>query len=154
MDEIRPIGEIEIKILEDGKEEIKIVKNTVLNKGKEALARGLAGDIGTSFQFFVCKLQFGSNGTSGGVPKFVDATRNGLFGPVLLSKNTIATIDPASPTKTTFSAILTFNDLIGSTINELALQMANDNLYSMATFNDLTKTATIQITFSWSIFYV
>ncbi len=149
---IMPKGDVECIIdYLDGRRVHLGHMNTVLDGGKEALAASLAGDIGSSFTYYVCKMQFGNSGTTGGVPRFVDSTRNGLFGPVLIRKNTTATIAPSSPSTVIFTAILTFTDLVGQTINEMALEMANADLYSMVTFGDISKTSSMQITWNWRI---
>lgn len=152
---IKPVGEVEMIIEHaDGRIETKIARNTVLNTGKSALALALSGEIGDSYSLYVCKMLFGTNGTIGSVPRFVDASRNGLFGPVLISKNVTTTIDPAIPTQAIFTSILTYNDAIGSDLSEMALLLANNDLYSMVTFGDISKTGTMQITYNWKIMFV
>lgn len=128
--------------------------NTVLNDGKAALVRSLTGDIGTSFDSYICKMVFGTNGTVGDVPRFVDATRNALFGPAVISKNVMATIDPANPTQALFSAVLLYDDAVGYSLNEMGLQMADETFYSIATFGNITKTSQMQITWSWRISFL
>lgn len=152
---ITPKGMVEVVIdHKDGRQERYIHHNTILTVGKTALVKSLAGEIGSSFRYYVCKMIFGTNGTMGGVPKFVDASRNGLFGPTLIAKNTFAILDPATPTKVIFTAILTFDDAIGATLNEMALQLTSDDLYSMITFSDVTKSASMQVTYNWALQFV
>jgi hypothetical protein len=148
-------GEVEMLIeYSDGRASEKTTRqcrlNTILTGGKEAVVKSLAGDIGQTFSGYVCKMLFGTNGTVGGVPRFVDAGRNGLFGPTLISKNVTATLNPDTPNTVIFTAILTYSDAVGSTLNEMALQLANGDLYSMLTFGDITKSGTAQITYNWS----
>lgn len=138
----------------DGRQERTEYVNTVLNGGKSNLAKSLAGDIGSAFLYYVCKMQFGGGGTVGGVPRYVEASRNGLFGAVLIRKNTTATIDPLTPTTVVFTAILAFGDLVGQTINEMGLEMADANLYSMVTFGDITKTSSMQVTWNWKLSFI
>jgi len=97
---------------------------------------------------------FGDEGTTSGVPKYVNADRNGLFGPTLLSKPIISSLDASIPTQAIFTSVVTFDELVGVNISEIALQMATADLYSMATFPDLGKTSDIQITFNWSLSFV
>lgn len=150
-----PYGEVEALIeYDDGRTERHVRRcdlNIVLNNGKAAQARSLAGDIGSAFTNYVCKMLFGTNGTVGGVPRFVDAGRSGLFGPTLIAKNVTSIINPSAPNTVIFTTVLTFSDANGSSINEMALQMANGDLYSMVTFGDVTKTSSMQITYSWSL---
>jgi len=151
----RPRGDVEAIIdFKSGERERICFPNTVLNNGKAVLAQTLAGEIGSSFVFYVCQMVFGNNGTVGGVPRFVDAGREGLFGPTVISKNVIATIDPNNPTQVIFSAILTYDDAVNYTLNEMALQLADETFYSMATFGDISKTNLMQITWSWKLSFV
>jgi hypothetical protein len=96
-------------------------------------------------------MQFGSNGTTGGVPRFVNADRNALFGTTQLSKAVTASRDEA---QVIFTTVITFSELVDTVINEMALQMANGDLYSMVTFPDFTKTAQMQITYNWRLNFV
>jgi hypothetical protein len=150
---IIPKGEVEIIIdSEDGCQQM-IVTNAVLKKGREALAASLANDIGDSYNFYISRMLFGDGGTTGGVPKFVDAERNGLFGITRASKSVASTVDPNNLSQVVFTSVLAFTEANGYTLNEMALQMNNEDLYSMATFADLNKTSSIQITFNWRIFF-
>lgn len=137
----------------DGRSEKFDFKNTILRGGRRALALGLANQIGDSFEFFVTRMMFGDGGTFGGVKKFVNADRNGLFGVTRLSKPVIANIDINVPTQVIFTSVITFDEAIGVVLNEMALQMANGDLYSMVTFPDLSKTEEMQITWNWHISY-
>lgn len=152
---VKPYGEVEMLIeYADGRKSEMMYRNAILNTGKSALAQAIAGDIGTSYNLYVCKMLFGTNGTISGVPKFVDASRNGLFGATLIAKNVTTIINPAAPTQVIFTSILTYSDAIGSSINEMALQLANNDLYSMVTFGEVTKTGSMQITYNWRVTFV
>ncbi|RDJ35647.1 MAG: hypothetical protein DWQ19_12580 [Crenarchaeota archaeon] len=152
---IRPKGEIEmiIKNKETG-EEKRCFHNTVLKKGKEALASSIANDIGSSYNFFISRMLFGDGGTSSGVPKSVSTERNGLFGITRASKPVISTIDSNLLSQVVFTSVLDYDEVNGVTLNEMALQMNSGDLYSMATFGDLNKTSSIQITWLWRISFV
>ena len=154
IDEIKSKGQIEI-VIEDtnGNVETKVYNNTILVTGRNALASVLANQIGDSFTFYIDRMLYGGSGTSGGVPKYVSTSRNGLFGATLANKPVIATIDPAIPSQVTFTSVLSFDDA-NTTLNEIALRMNNEDLYSMATFPDLNKTNSVQITFNWRISFV
>ena len=136
---------------ENGLIENKLINNAVLKTGRNALTSALANNIGSSFDFYISKMLFGDNGTNGGVPKVVDTNRNGLFGVTRASKNVIASIDPVINSQVVFTSVLTSSDANGYTINEMALQMNNGDLYSMATFEGQSKTSSAQITFNWKI---
>jgi len=143
-----------IKEWKDGRKEITEVSNTVLLTGRRAMTKALANAIGDSFQFFITKMDFGDEGTTGsGVKKFVNAGREGLFGVVRVSKPVLANIDNSLPTQAIFTSVLTFDEA-NITLNEMALRMANGELYSMTTFPDLNKTTDMQITFNWRLNFI
>ncbi len=148
-------GDVDIIVeYKDGKKEFHSWHNTVLNNGKGVVAKTLAGEIGSAFSFYICKMVFGDSGTIGDVPRFVDAARDGLFGPAVISKNVIANIDPNNPTQVIFTAIMTYEDAVDATLNEMGLQLADGSYYSLATFGNITKTSLMQITWNWRIFFV
>lgn len=138
----------------DGTKETIEFKNAILRKGREALAKSLANDLDETYQYYVNRMLFGDGGTAGGSVKYVDTARNGLFGITRASKSVIAQVDPNIPYQVIFTSVLGFLDANGYAINEMALQMANGDLYSMATFLDLNKTDQMQITWNWRISFV
>lgn len=149
---IECIGNVESIIsYPDGSQEIKHFENTVLSSGKAALAKCLANEQNTPFDFFITTMTFGNNGSVAGVPKEFDDSRTGLFGPTLISKNVITTISTSAPTTVICTSVLTFADINGYSLSEMGLTMKNGQLYSMVTFPDLGKTSRMQITFNWSI---
>lgn len=151
----KPKGSIERIIKwKNGKEEKDYCHNAVLRIGREALTSCLANNIGDNFDFFVSRMLFGDGGTEGGVPKFVNTDRTGLFGITRAIKPIISTIDPNLRTQVVFTSILDYEEANGFALNEMALQMNTGNLYSMATFADLNKTSLMQITFNWSLSFV
>lgn len=153
--QIQTRGDVEI-IAEwkDGRKEVIDVRNTILLAGRRALAQALANAIGDSFQFYVTRMIFGDDGTQNGVKKFVNANREGLFGVTRLSKPALANIDNSVPAQVIFTSVIKFDEAVGLTLNEMALQMANGNLYSMTTFPDLNKTEDMQITFNWRLNFI
>src|SRR5579859_1390647 len=98
-------GEVFYKIYNPSGEITKegYFKNTILRKGKEAIARTLTNDVNDPFDYFVNRMLFGTNGTSAETPRFVDDSRNGLFGPALLTKNVVSSIDTNSPNVAIFT---------------------------------------------------
>ena len=146
-DELKPCGFVQAIIdYESGERKIVEFPNTVLTKGREALASCLARDIGEGFNFYVNRMLFGDGGTADGSTKFVATSRNGLFGLTQASKPVVASVDPNIPSQVIFTSVIAFSEANGAVLNEMALQMASGNLYSMVTFPDLTKTAQMQIT--------
>lgn len=147
---LKPCGFVQgIIEYKSGEREIIGFKNAVLINGREALASCLAGNVGDGFNFYINRMLFGDGGTSNGSTKFVSTSRNGLFGITQASKPVIASIDPNIPSQVIFTSVISFAEANGAVLNEMALQMATGNLYSMVTFPDLTKTAQLQITFNW-----
>lgn len=138
----------------DGTKASMVVKNKVLLTGRNALAKTLANDYTGPFQFYVARVLFGNSGTLGGSPRLVEDSRTGLFGPTTLAKPVIASIDDDFPQQVTFTTTVTFSELIGETINEMALEMANGDLFSMATFGDISKTSLMQLIFNWRLTWV
>ena len=153
---IETIGDIDRQIeYKDGRIETFHFKNTVLTMGRRALVKMLTNNIGDSFNLYVSKMLFGDGGTTGsGVKKYVDAGRNGLYGITRLSKPVTGIIDPSTPTQAIFTSVITFDEAVGVTLNEMALQMASGDLYSLTTFPDLTKTDEMQITWNWRLNFV
>ena len=118
------VGVVE-RIIEykDGSKEVSEIKNTILRKGREALAKSLANSIGSTYDYFINRMLFGDGGTSGGTLKYVDTQRTGLFGITRASKPVISQIDPNIPSQVVFTSVLTFDDANGYALNEMALQM-------------------------------
>lgn len=138
----------------DGRVERDEIKNTILKLGREALAKSLANSISSTYDYYINRMIFGDGGTSGGTLKYVDTQRTGLFGITRASKPVISTVDPTISSQVVFTSVLSFDDANGYALNEMALQMANGDLYSMVTFADLNKTASMQITFNWRLSFV
>lgn len=151
-DQVKCIGWIDAVIeYKDGRREEMHFPNTVLRKGRQALASALTNSFGDGFDFYISRMLFGDGGSSAGVTKFVDTNRTGLYGLTRASKPVISGVDPTMPNKAIFTSVLTFNDANGFVLSEMALAMNNGDLYSMSTFPDLTKTDQMQITWSWSV---
>jgi hypothetical protein len=128
--------------------------NTILRTGRNALAASLANDVGGQFNFYISRMLFGDGGTAGGVVKFVDTARNGLFGITRANKPVIAQVDPNIPSQVIFTSVVAYSEANGYTLNEMALQMNTGDFYSMVTFPDLTKTDQMQITWNWRLSFV
>lgn len=155
---IKPKGTIEIvfEIIEGNKTSTNsiCINNKILRTGRIALTNALANNFGSSFEYFITGMSFGSGGTSGGVIRYIDDTRESLFGPTLITKGVISSINSETPTKVTLTSVLTFDEAVGEIINEMALRMRNGSYFSMATFGDITKTSSTQLTFNWSLNFV
>lgn len=154
--ETKSIGKVEAIIKDRDSKIQEIIKfdNNLLRNGREALASSLANQIGNSYDFFISRMIFGDGGTTDGVPKFVNTERTNLYGMTKASKAVVSTIDPNLKNQVIFTSILDYDDANGVALNEMALVMNNGKLYSMATFGDLNKTSSIQITWSWRISFI
>jgi hypothetical protein len=130
------------------------IRNTILKNGRIALAKVLANELDGFFNFYISRMVFGSSGTNGSVPKYVDDGRNGLFGLTVLTKPVISTVDPNLPTQVILTSVIPFDEANGIVLNEMALQMNNGQLYSMRTFPDLTKTTHMQVTWNWRLNFI
>lgn len=152
---IKLIGSVE-RIIEykDGSKEIMTCENAVLDKGRAALAATLANLVGDTNEFFVARMIFGDGGTTAGVKKFVNTNRNGLFGVTRLTKPVTSLVDDLSPNQVILTSVITFDEVNSTTLNEMALQMQSNDLYSMITFPDLNKTSEMQITWNWRLNFV
>jgi hypothetical protein len=155
-DVIKSSGIVEVIIsYRDGKDErfeqTFEVRNRILRTGRIDLVKALANDFGLTYSYFITGITFGSGGTVDGAPRYIDETRSGLFGPTVITKPVISSINSDFPTQVTFTSVLTYDEAVGSIINEMALRMANGEYFSMTTFGDLTKTSSMQTTFNWKI---
>lgn len=154
-EQVKCVGWVDVLIeYKDGRKETMHFDNNVMRRGRAALAAALSNSLADGFNIYVTRMIFGDGGTSGGVPKFVDTNRNGLYGLTRSSKPVVASVDPTTPSKAVFTSVLTFNDANGYALNEMALVMNSGDLYSLATFPDLNKTDAMQITWSWSVNFV
>lgn len=149
-------GDVQM-IIDYASGERKIIEfpNTVLNKGREAIAASLANNFGGTYEYFINRMIFGTAGVASGNLKYVDVSRNGLFcGTPVASKPIISAVDPNIPSQVVFTSILATGDAVGQTLNEMALQMSTGDLYSMVTFPDLTKTGSMTITWNWRLSFI
>lgn len=154
-DESKCKGNVEVIIdYDDGTLKKISFNNTVLRSGRAALAAALSNRIGNDFDFFVNKMIFGDGGTQGGVPKQVGDERNGLFGAARVIRPVISNIDPNNETQVIFTSVIPFDEGNGYSLNEMALQLNNGDLYSMATFAGISKTSTMQITWNWRLSFI
>jgi hypothetical protein len=154
-EEIQQRGDVEVIIdHKDGSQDTFWVRNAILTSAKNAHAKALTNDIGQTFQYYIDRMIFGTNGTLSGAPKVVEASRTGLFGSTLVSKAVMSTINPQMLNQAIFTAVIGFDEGNGSIINEMALVMKNGSLYSMVTLGGISKNSTIQITFNWRLTFV
>jgi phage-related tail fiber protein len=144
-------GTIEYK---NGEKETINFNNAILRTGRAALALALSNRIGNDFDFFISKMIFGDGGTNGSVPKQVGDERNGLFGSARVVRPVISNIDPNNETQVVFTSVVPFDEGNGFELNEMALQLNNGDLYSMATFPGISKTSEMQITWNWRLSFI
>jgi hypothetical protein len=148
-------GDVQLLVnYKNGKQDVIEFPNTVLRNGRRAMTLVLANQIGSGLTFYISRMVFGDGGTQDGVKKYVNYDRSGLFGTTRLVKPVLASVDPTVLTQVIFTSVITFEEAIGITLNEMALQMANGELYSMTTFPDLGKTEEMQLVFNWRINFI
>jgi hypothetical protein len=128
-----------------------VFKNLVLNSGKEVLANNL---LETDSKPFVKNIIFGDGGSVNGTPKEVQPTQEGVNGVVRIKKSVVAQLDPENPTQAMFTVVLNENEGNDFVLNEMGLELSNGKLYSLSTFADLNKTAQMEITWDWYVYYV
>ena len=138
----------------NGDKQIIDYPNAITLRGRYALAKALTNQIQGGFNYYITKMLFGNGGTVGGVPRFVHVEQNGLFGLQVLSKPVVSSIDISMPQQAIFTSVIAFDEAVSQTLNEMALQMANNDIFSMATFADLNKTSDMQITYNWKILFI
>jgi hypothetical protein len=149
-EDIRLSGEVFLTIDHlDGKKEERHFKNQILRLGRNAMINVLTNNVSAAFNLYINQMVFGSNGTVGGVPREVLDTQTGLFGPTLITKPVISSINPSLLNQATFTSVILFQDIVGSTINEMALLTADGNFFSMVTSGDLSKTSSMQLVVNW-----
>jgi hypothetical protein len=125
--------------------------NIALSKGKEVLANFL---VNQPDKVYVKNMIFGDGGRDDNIKRTVDVSRNSLFGITRVNKPVVAQIDPLVPTQAIFTAVITREEANGYLLNEMALQLNTENLFSMATFAGFNKTEEIQINFKWVISFI
>lgn len=134
--------------------EIYRFPNTVLDKGKESLAGSLINQNAHKI-IYISNMLFGDGGMDAQEKKrVVTPDRNSLYGVTRAKKPVVAQIDPLVKTQAIFTAVITFEEANGYSLNEMALQMNNEDLFSMTTFPNLGKTDQMQITWNWRLSFV
>lgn len=150
----QPLGGI-IAIIEYKNKPTEVYRfpNTILDKGRATLAKFLVNQ--DRKDIYVSNMLFGDGGMDEHEKKrTVTADRNKLFGITRANKPVMAQIDPMAKTQAIFTAVITFEEANGFSLNEMALQLNNEDLFSMATFPNLGKTDQMQITWNWRISFV
>ena len=134
--------------------ESKHFKNCVINLGKYSIVKGLTNEYGGAFELYVSSMLFGTNGAVGGTPRVVEGIQTGMFGPAVISKPVVARPNDTLPNQAVFTAVLLKTDAVGEVLNEMALQLQDGTVFSVATFGDITKSNTMQMTWNWRITFI
>lgn len=129
-------------------------KNAILRTGREALALSLANRVGDEFSFFINRMLFGDGGVTGSAPRLVNTDRTSLFGSTRARKPVVANIDPNNGSQVIFTSVIKYEEANNFVLNEMALELYNGELYSMATFPGITKTSQMQITWNWRLSFI
>lgn len=150
-DNIKIKGILSVDIEDGDLIETRTLNNTVLLGGKNAIVKGLAYDIGGSFQYYVDRMLFGDDGEESGVPRRVNPSNTSLFGNTRASVTANPSLLSDVPNQVVFTSVLTESHAVGYTLNEAALQMANGALFSMVTFSGIPKSDSMTLTFNWTL---
>ena len=165
---VKAKGSIKIDIeYHNGKKFTQLCDNVVLISGREALAKSLTNTLGTCPaattnsigelvpSLYINAMIFGNQGVDGTLtPKVVSPARTSLYGPAIASKPVNSYVDGTVTTNAVFVATLLYGDAVGYNVNEMALQLSDNTLYSMVTYPNLSKTADMQVTFTWTLSFV
>jgi hypothetical protein len=152
MDLIKPKGFIQAKITHKDTGKVEVIKfdNAVLNNGKEFLAKCLL----EGPKPHIANILFGDGGTTNGEPKEILPTQDKLIGITRMKKSIISQIDPEMPTQIIFSVILEENECNDFPINEMALELSDETIFSFSNFADLNKTDQMEIAWSWFVCFI
>ncbi len=101
-------------------------------------------------------IRFGSGGMNGLVPKKLYGTEEDLFAPILAGYSTSAfyTNRPKidlSKTYVTYGYTLDYDELDTQAISEVGLFTSSGKLFSMKTFDEITKDTSFALVLSWRI---
>jgi Phage tail-collar fibre protein len=145
-------GYIKIKIKDKLSGRVDILRfNTVLNSGRKFLANCL---LEYPSKPYIANMLFGDGGTVNGEPKEVLPTQDKLNGVVRIRKPVVAQLDPDVPNQAIFSVMLGYDEGNDLVINEMALELSDENLFSLSTFSDLNKTDQMEITYGWFVQFI
>jgi hypothetical protein len=129
----------------DGRIEKDQFWNMILKTGKNTMASLLTNQ---EENLFVTNMLFGD----GGKDKEVTPDQTSLFGITRVNKKVVAQV--VDETWASFTATIGFEEANDYTLNEMALMLNNERLYSMAIFPGFTKNEQIEITWEWVLMFV
>ena len=147
---VEALGGVEIIIEHKHKpKEIRNYRNTILDKGRQSIINFLTNQTKSTY---VQNMLFGDGGMNENEEKrAVTLDRNSLYGVTRAKKPVIAQVNPTVRNQAIFTAVLTYDEANGYSLNEMALQLNDENLFSMVTFPHIGKTDQMQITYNWKI---
>jgi hypothetical protein len=151
-DLVKSRGYIQAKIkYTDGRIEVIQFDNTILDSGKEYLARCLLEEYPKlSIQYMI----FGDGGTQNGEPKEISPMQESLFGVTRVKKTVVAQVDPEMSKQVIFSVVIGEDEGNNFSLNEMALVLSDGTLFNLSTFSDLNKTDQMEIAWSWFVCFV
>lgn len=148
--EVKIKGRIVAEIKENGKVKVLEFPNNVLSSGKKWMANCAIAENSV----YISHMIFGDGGVEEDREKEVDPSQSNLFGVTRASTKVIAQINPEVPNEVIFTGVLGFEDGVGHNLNEMALQLSNGELFSMATFAGTSKTDQMEASWSWYVCFV
>ena len=126
--------------------------NTILNSAKARMASFLIHE--NPKPMYITNMLFGDGAFEAGQNKEVNVAQTSLFGIVRANKEVVRQVDPEIPTQLIFSVTLEHEDANGFTLNEMALQMNDGELFSISTFQNLTKTDQMALDWIWIVNFI
>ncbi len=150
---IKTIGTIK-RIIEyrDGRKEVYCFNNAALTTGKSVFALTLANQLESPP--YITNMLFGDGGTQNQKLQEVRSNRQRMFGITRVSKPVVVHVDPESPTQVEFTAVIEYQEATDQVLNEMALELSNGDLFSMAVFQDLHKTDDMRVSWTWALSFI
>lgn len=125
--------------------------NKILDSGRKFLANLL---LNNKDKIHVSHMIFGDGGTENGNPKEISNEQTSIFGVTRLKKPVFAQIDPDNPMRVIFSITIKEDEGNDSVLNEMALELSDGTLFSMATFPNLNKSNLTEIDWEWDSIFI
>jgi len=152
-DYIETIGQINLIIKQNDQINHLHYKNQLLNSGRRFLLSHLMPRP-SSTPIFLKNILFGDGGTVDGKVRQVVPEMEQLFGVTRMKKEAVVQVNPEISTQLLLTVVVSESEGNDFTLNEMALELSDGTLFSLATFPDFNKTDKMELTWLWSIFMV
>jgi hypothetical protein len=152
-DYIKTIGQISLIIKQGGQKSQFSFQNQLLNGGRRFLISNLL-QRPSSTSIFLKNMLFGDGGAVNDDVKPVVPEMEQMFGVTRMKKEAVVQINPEIPTQLLLTVIVPENEGNDFALNEMALELSDGTLFSLATFPSFNKTDQMELTWLWSVFFV